>query len=152
MKRHSGERKARALIALASSSVGSKQATHAYKLHLKQLLDEYDLAALQLKTVETEIIAVLERIPFAKSMLAVKGISAISLAGILGEAGDLSGFVHGNALLRRTLHHYYTRTKKMKKVHSIIKLCGKLARILVGIVRQEQTYIPEKVVTATTAA
>nr|WP_188995552.1 transposase [Paenibacillus nasutitermitis] len=52
----------------------------------------------------------------------------------------------------RTLHHYYTRTKKMKKVHSIIKLCGKLARILVGIVRQEQTYIPEKVVTATTAA
>jgi hypothetical protein len=23
-----------------------------------------------------------------------------SLAGILGEAGDLSGFVHGNALLR----------------------------------------------------
>ncbi|GKS12421.1 hypothetical protein YDYSY3_34210 [Paenibacillus chitinolyticus] len=33
-------------------------------------------------------------------MLAVKGISAISLAGILGEAGDLSGFVHGNALLR----------------------------------------------------
>jgi len=52
----------------------------------------------------------------------------------------------------RTLHHYYTRTKKMKKVHSIIKLCGKLARILVGIVRQEQTYIPEKVVTAITAA
>ncbi len=44
MKRHSGERKARALISLACRSVGSKQATHAYKLHLKQLLDEYDLA------------------------------------------------------------------------------------------------------------
>lgn len=52
----------------------------------------------------------------------------------------------------RALHHHYTRTNKMKKVHSIIKLCGKLARILVGIVRQEQTYIPEKVVTVTTAA
>ncbi|NHN35639.1 IS110 family transposase [Paenibacillus agricola] len=52
----------------------------------------------------------------------------------------------------RSLHHHYTRTKRMKKVHSIIKLCGKLARILVGIVRHEQTYIPEKVVTATTAA
>lgn len=100
MRRHSGERKARALIALASSSVGSKQATQAYKLHLKQLLDEYDLASQQLQTVEAEIIAVLDRIPFAKAMLAVKGISAISLAGILGEAGDLSGFVHRNALLR----------------------------------------------------
>lgn len=64
------------------------------------MLDEYDLACQQLQTVETEIITVLNRIPFAKSMLAVKGISAISLAGILGKAGDLSGFVHGNALLR----------------------------------------------------
>lgn len=58
MKRHSGDRKARALISLASRSVGSEQATHAYKLHLKQLLDEYDLACLHLQTVETEIIAV----------------------------------------------------------------------------------------------
>jgi transposase len=32
--------------------------------------------------------------------LPIKGISVISLAGILGEAGDLSGFAHGNALLR----------------------------------------------------
>jgi transposase len=52
----------------------------------------------------------------------------------------------------RALHHHYTRTKKMKKVHSIIKLCGKLARILVGIVRQGQPYIPEKVITAISAA
>ncbi|MEF2968782.1 hypothetical protein V3851_23570 [Paenibacillus sp. M1] len=94
------ERRSRALISLAGSSVGSKQATHAYKLHLNQLLDEYDLACRQLATVETAIIAVLDRIPFAKSMFEVKGISAISLAGILGEAGDLSGIVHGNALLR----------------------------------------------------
>jgi hypothetical protein len=87
MKRNSDERKAKALLSLASHSVGSKQASQAYKLHLKQLLDEYDLAYLQLKTVETEIVSVLDRIPFAKSMLAVKGISAISLAGILGLRG-----------------------------------------------------------------
>jgi transposase len=102
MKRHSGDRKARALISLACRSVSSKQATHAYKLHLKQLLDEYDLACTcqQLQTLEMEITAVVERIPFAKSKLVVKGISVISLAGILGEARDLNGFVHGNALLR----------------------------------------------------
>jgi transposase len=33
-------------------------------------------------------------------MLAIKGINTISLAGILGESGDLSGFAHGNSLLR----------------------------------------------------
>ena len=35
----------------------------------------------------------------------MKGISDISLAGILGEAGDLSGFSHGNSLLRHAGLH-----------------------------------------------
>jgi transposase len=49
MKRHSGERRARTLISLAGRSVGSKQATHAYKLHLKQLLDDTTLLACNCK-------------------------------------------------------------------------------------------------------
>jgi transposase len=190
MKRHSGSRKAQELITLASHSVGSRQATHAYQLHLKQLLAEYDLACQQLQVVEQEIVAVLEHIPFAKSMLAIKGISAISLAGILGEAGDLSGFVHGNALLRhaglnlaeassgkwtgqmviskrgrsrlrrflfmttmslvmnnsefQAMHAHNVHVKKIKKMRSIMKLCGKLARILVGMARSGQAYTPNK--------
>jgi transposase len=190
MKRHCGERKARALISLAGSSVGSKQAAHAYKLHLKQLLAEYDLAWSQLQDVEQEMVSVLERIPFAKFMLAIKGISAISVAGIIGEAGDLSGFIHGNTLLRhaglnlaeassgkwvgqmkiskrgrsrlrrfifmmsmslvrnnpefRSIHAHNVHVKKMKKMRSIMKLCGKLARILVGMARTGQAYIPHK--------
>lgn len=190
MQRQPGDKKAQTLIALASHSVGSKQATHAYKLHLIQLLAEYDLACEQLQVVETEIIAVLDRIPFAKSMLAVKGISAISLAGILGEAGDLSGFAHGNALLRhaglnlaeassgkwtgqmkiskrgrsrlrrfifmmtmsmvgnnpefKALHAYNVQVKKMKKMRSLMKLCGKLARVLVGMARSNEEYNPHK--------
>jgi transposase len=190
MKRHSGLRRAQALIALANRSVGSQQAAHAYKLHLKQLLAEYDLACEQLQVVEQEIVTVLERVPFAKSMLEVKGISQISLAGILGEAGDLSGFVHGNALLRhaglnlaeassgkwtgqmviskrgrsrlrrflfmatislvmnntefKAMHAHNVHVKKMKKMRSIMKLCGKLARILVGMARSGQAYIAHK--------
>jgi transposase len=190
MKRHSGLRKAQELIALANRSVGSRQATHAYKLHLKQLLAEYDLATAQLQDVEKAIVAVLPRIPFAKAMLTIKGISAISLAGILGEAGDLSGFVHGNALLRhaglnlaeassgkwtgqmviskrgrsrlrrfifmttmclvmtnpefKAMHSHNVEVKKMKKMRSIMKLCGKLARMLVGMARSGEAYAPHK--------
>lgn len=190
MKRHSGARKAKALIELASHSVGAQSATHYYKLHLKQLLAEYDLACGQLEVVEKEISSVLERIPFAKSILAIKGISVISLAGILGEAGDLSGFSHGNALLRhaglnlaeassgkwtgqmkiskrgrarlrrflfmatmslimnnsefQAMHSHNVKVKKMKKMRSIMKLCGKLARILVGMTRSGQAYMPHK--------
>lgn len=49
MKRHRGERRAGELLALAARSVGAKHAEKAYKLHLQQLLAEYDLAVEQLQ-------------------------------------------------------------------------------------------------------
>ncbi|MBK5463028.1 IS110 family transposase [Peribacillus sp. TH27] len=191
MKRHSGHKKARSLITLAKRSIGTKQALDAYKLHLEQLLEEYDLASSQLERVTQEVTNVLEQIPFVKQILAIKGISEISLAGILGEAGDLSGFAHGNALLRhaglhlaeassgkwkgqivlskrgrsrlrrylflatmslvmnnpefKALHSNNVKVKKIKKMKSIMKLCGKLARVLVGIARNGSAYKPEMV-------
>ncbi|PEJ24912.1 IS110 family transposase, partial [Peribacillus butanolivorans] len=105
MKRQPGLKKAYQLIDLAKRSIGSHQAHDAYKLHLEQLLEEYDLATTQLERVEQEVTNVLQQIPFAKKLLAIKGISEISLAGILGEAGDLSGFAHGNSLLRHAGLH-----------------------------------------------
>lgn len=191
MKRHSGHKKARSLLVLAKRSIGTKQALDAYKLHLGQLLEEYDLASSQLERVTQEVTNVLEQIPFVKQILAIKGISEISLAGILGEAGDLSGFAHGNALLRhaglhlaeassgkwkgqivlskrgrsrlrrylflatmslvmnnpefKALHSNNVKVKKIKKMKSIMKLCGKLARVLVGIARNGSTYKPEMI-------
>jgi len=41
-------------------------------------------------------------------------------------------------------HPYNTKVKKMKKIHSIIKLCGKLARVLVAMTNKDQSYMPEK--------
>jgi transposase len=155
------------------------------------LLEEFDLATVQLERVEKEVTGVLEQITFANKLLAIKGISEISLAGILGEAGDLSGFSHGNSLLRhaglhlaeassgkwkgqiviskrgrsrlrrflylatmslvmnnpefKELHSNNVKVKKMKKMKSIMKLLGKLARILVGISRKNESYCPNKV-------
>lgn len=123
-------------------------------------------------------------------MLAIKGMSPIIVAGILGESGDLSGFAHGNALLRhaglhlaeassgkwkgqivlskrgrsrlrrylfiatmtlvmnntefKALHSVNVKEKKLKKIKSIMKLCGKLARVLVGMARNGLDYAPEK--------
>ncbi|MCY9140816.1 IS110 family transposase [Peribacillus frigoritolerans] len=191
MKRHSGYKKARSLLALAKRSIGTKQALDAYKLHLEQLLEEYDLASSQLERVTQEVTNVLEQIPFVNQILAIKGISEISLAGILGEAGDLRGFAHGNALLRhaglhlaeassgkwkgqivlskrgrsrlrrylflatmslvmnntefKALHSNNVKVKKIKRMKSIMKLCGKLARVLVGIARNGSAYKPEMV-------
>jgi transposase len=191
MQRQPVLRKAQLLLQLARKSVGTRQALEAYKFHLEQLLEEYDLAVLQLERVEQEVKDVLKQIPFAKKLLAIKGISEISLAGILGEAGDLSGFSHGNSLLRhaglhlaeassgkwkgqiviskrgrsrlrrflylatmslvmnntefRAIHSLNVKVKKMKKMKSIMKLVGKLARIFVGIARRNEAYCADKV-------
>ena len=191
MKRQPGLKKAQLLLQVARRSIGTRQALDAHKFHLEQLLEEYDLAVLQLERVEKEVKDVLNQISFAKKLLTIKGISEISLAGILGEAGDLSGFSHGNSLLRhaglhlaeassgkwkgqiviskrgrsrlrrflylatmslvmnnpefKAIHTNNVKVKKIKKMKSIMKLVGKLARIFVGIARRNESYCPSKV-------
>ena len=173
------------------SSIGTGQALDAYKFHLEQLLEEYDLSVKQLERVEQQVKEILSKIPYAKKLLMIKGISEISLAGILGEAGDLSGFSHGNSLLRhaglhlaeassgkwkgqiviskrgrsrlrrflylvtmslvmnnpefKAIHSHNVKVKKIKKMKSIMKLIGKVARIFIGIARRNESYCPNKV-------
>ena len=43
MKRQAGLKKAQLLVELAKHSVGTHQALDAYKLHLEQLIEEFDL-------------------------------------------------------------------------------------------------------------
>jgi len=198
MKRQPGLRKAQLLIHLAKHSIGTRQALDAYKFHLLQLLEEYDLATTQLERVEQQVSEVLKQIPYANHLLTIKGISEISLAGILGEAGDLSGFAHGNSLLRhaglhlaeassgkwkgqiviskrgrsrlrrflylatmslvmnnpefKAIHTLNVKVKKIKKMKSIMKLVGKLARIFVGIAKRNESYCPEKLQPLTSLA
>ncbi|MNY69954.1 hypothetical protein D3C86_2079790 [compost metagenome] len=45
----------------------------------------------------------------------------------------------------KALHHYNVQVKKLKKMKSIMKLCGKLARLLVGRARSEEAYNPNKI-------
>lgn len=191
MKRHAGVKRAEQLITLAKCSVGATSALHAYRLHLGQLLEEYDLAQRQLEQIEHELHLILKRIPYAQKLLEIQGVNATCLAGVLGEAGDLSGYTHGNALLRhaglnlaeassgkwrgkmvlskrgrprlrhflylmtmcmvmtnpdvRALHHHNVDIKKVKRMKSIMKLCGKVARLLVGLAKSSKAYDSTKV-------
>lgn len=114
----------------------------------------------------------------------------LSVAGILGEAGDLSGYAHGNALLRhaglnlaeassgkwkgqmsiskrgrprlrhalfmatialimndvsfKRQHEVNEKTKNMKPMRSVMKLCCKLARLLVAMAQSGEAYEPDR--------
>jgi transposase len=73
MKRQPGLKKEMLLLQVARRSVGTRQALDAYKFHLKQLLEEYDLAVTQLERVEKQVTEALNKIPFAKKLLTIKG-------------------------------------------------------------------------------
>jgi transposase len=45
----------------------------------------------------------------------------------------------------KALHQHNVHVKKLKRMKSIMKLCGKLARLLVGLARSEEAYSPNKV-------
>jgi hypothetical protein len=49
------KQKAHSLVELAKHSVGNQQAHDVYKLHLEQLLEEFDLATAQLERIEKEV-------------------------------------------------------------------------------------------------
>jgi transposase len=45
----------------------------------------------------------------------------------------------------RSLHHYNVEVMKLKKMKSIMKLCGKVARMLVGLAKCSEAYDSAKV-------
>jgi transposase len=190
MKRRGNFIFAKALHEYALLSVGAHTGHMQAKQSLSFLLSQYKAISAYLTQLEEVALALLQEIPQAIPILAIKGMGAITLAGILSETGDLGGYVHGQQVVRlaglhlseissgkhkgqtritkrgrpllrkmlflavihlvtsnrefKMLHQYYTKVKKMKGIHSIIKLCGKLARILVAMTNQNQSYVPEK--------
>ena len=191
MKRAEGLKRAEALLDHARNSVGDREALEEAKLFMTYLLDQYEQLSNQLSELEEQALSLLEEIPYTKHMLAIKGIGAITVAGVIAEAGDLSKYQHGNQLLRhaglhlseessgkhkgqvviskrgrpllrkllymavlslisnnpefKQLHQNNTKLKKMKGTRSILKLIGKLARILVGMAKRDEAYCSKKV-------
>lgn len=100
MKRQPGVKKAQVLIQLAKESIGNKKAHDAYKMHLELLLEEFDLATTQLEIIGVEVKNALNEITFSDKLLAIDGLSETTVGALLGEAGDLSQFAHGDSLMR----------------------------------------------------
>jgi len=45
----------------------------------------------------------------------------------------------------RASHHYNVEEKNLKKMKSIMKLCGKVARLLVGLAKSSEAYDPTRI-------
>jgi len=80
------------LISLAQNTVGIKEGLAGITLDVHHILMQLEAEARFIGEIETEMAETLERIPFSKRLLSIKGLGIVSIAGIIGEVGDFSKF------------------------------------------------------------
>ena len=181
----SGRSKAAQLLAAAARSIGKSDTNDAVRQEILHLLYFYEETRRVLNEMQQKLETLLEQVPFIEQLRSVQGLGTITLAALLGCAGDLRHYAHGRQLLRRVglnlaertsgkhkgqiklskrgdsmlrkylymamlnlvnqnadFRHWHTRNqlKGMKKMASIMKLIGKLARMLIGMIQRGEKY------------
>lgn len=86
------EDRARALFEAANESVGIQEGRHSMLLEIRMLLDTIASYDRFIDQVETEMERQLKLIPYSHIILSIKGIGAVTAAGLIGEVGDFTKF------------------------------------------------------------
>jgi transposase len=91
-RRNQARQKARILCEAARVSIGLPAAAGPDRLRLALLLDELDQCLKQIRSLEVEMLSLLEQIEESRYLLSIHGIGLISAAMFFGELGDVQGF------------------------------------------------------------
>ncbi|MFC7751655.1 transposase, partial [Paenibacillus thermoaerophilus] len=125
VKRAVGPKRASQLLETARTSIGLKQGLAAAKIELKTLLEQYEMFAKQLEDIMMEVERLLAQIPGTKEMLTIPGVAIVTLAGFLAEVGDLSGYDHGQQIIRLAGLNLKENSSGKKKGKSTITKRGR---------------------------
>ncbi len=84
--------RARALFEAANESVGVLEGRSSMLLEIGLMLDTIATYDRFIEGLETEMLRHLERIPYSRVILSLKGIGPVTAAGLIGEVGDFTKF------------------------------------------------------------
>lgn len=99
IKRGVGIKRATKLVEAANKSIGIEIGLNFARRELSSLLDQYELYQKQLQELDQEIESVLENVPGAKEMMAIKGLGVTTVATFFAEVGDISQYSHPQQLV-----------------------------------------------------
>lgn len=111
----SGRAKAAQLLAAAARSIGKSGTNDAARQDILRLLQFYEETQRVLSEMQLEVEALLEQVPFIEQLRSVHGLGTITLACLVGCAGDLRHYAHGRQLLRRAGLNLAERTSGKHK-------------------------------------
>lgn len=87
--RGAGMKRAKTLVSAAEHSVGSKEASEAARIELRNLLNDMDVYASRLEELLQRIEEKLKEIAYIDNLLAIKGIGIVTVSGFIAEVGDI---------------------------------------------------------------
>ena len=83
-----GEERARELYAAAKTSVGIREGRQSILFEIKEILSIIETTEHFVAELEKEMSHHLEKIPYSRFILSIKGVGDITVAGLIGEVGD----------------------------------------------------------------
>ena len=87
-----GKARSQALYDAAAQSVGLPEGRRGILLEIEEILSSLEACQRFIEKLGEEMLPYLEEIPYSKSLLSVKGIGEITVAGLIGEVGDFRQF------------------------------------------------------------
>ena len=84
--------RARALYDAAKHSVGIKEGLESNLFEQRQILSLINLSESFVSEAEEQMGRYLSQVPYSKYLLSLKGLGLVSVAGLIGEAGDFRKF------------------------------------------------------------
>jgi transposase len=100
VQRTVGIKRANQLIATARISIGLTEGSRMAHSELKMLLEQYTLFMNQLDELAQNIAELLKNIPGADNLLSIPGLGWVTVAGFLGEVGDLASYAHPKQIIK----------------------------------------------------
>jgi transposase len=87
-----GQQRAEALFSAAQSSIGIQEGRRSILLEIEQLVSQIGADNKFIATLEKRMENHLKKIPYSHSLLSIKGIGIVTVAGLIGEVGDFKKF------------------------------------------------------------
>ena len=95
-----GTDKAQVLFEAASNSVGVREGRIGVSLEIQAMLEAIETCERFVEKLESEMNRHLEKIPYSRLLLSMKGIGLITVAGLIGEVADFTHFETQKEILK----------------------------------------------------
>jgi transposase len=83
---------AQALMDFAKTTIGIQEGLEGLVIDIQHALIQLEMVDSLIAEIEQEMEITLQRIPYSRNLLSIKGLGTVSVAGIIGEIGDFSKF------------------------------------------------------------